>query len=167
MGRVRVARNPTGAVGSAAPINDMATIHSCDFRGRRFAGTDSDCWTVAFSPAIRLCQPSETTTSLQELKAVEKCNQVCLLLGSKTYSEPLLIEGNYVTQTGRRTIVEVRRARRQSPQDRSFHFSNVGPQPGDQSASRISGLYRLAGSVVLQRDHRQIADVQRTREVPN
>ena len=67
--------------------------------------------------------------SQQALKRVEKIDQVVFLLVREIEIESLVIEVHHVLQGGGRAVVEVRRARRQSPAARELDSRGIPNRP--------------------------------------
>src|SRR5437588_12561520 len=71
---------------------------------------------------------------------IEKGDEVGFLLWRQAQIEARLVEVHYLSQGGRRTVVEVGSAGGKAAQDGPLELANVGALAGDESASRIGHL---------------------------
>ena len=82
-------------------------------------------------------QIQQPTIAVAISKRFEEVDEVFLLLLCELDAEALDIKVHHVHQRCGRAIVEVRRARGQSPQDRLFEFTDVVTAARKQSAARV------------------------------
>ena len=79
--------------------------------------------------------------------------------------EALVVEIDHVPQSRGRTVVKIRRPRREAAQDRSFEPTDILAFAGDHRASRIGYLIDLSGERALaeragDREHRQTGNIE-------
>ena len=77
----------------------------------------------------------------------------------KADCKPLIVEVDHVPQAGRRSVVEIGRARREPAQDRSFEPADILAFAGDHGAARVGDLVDFAGEravleLACDREHR-------------
>ena len=73
-------------------------------------------------------------------QSAEKCGEVGLLCGGEPHVEAGIVELDHVRQRRGTSIVEVRPAPREPPEDRTFEGRHVRPLAGDQCHARIGRL---------------------------
>ena len=76
---------------------------------------------------------------------LQERDEVVLLLVVQVQGEPSVVEIDGLVQVLRRSVVEVRRPRREPAQDRSLEAADVVPLPGDECTARVGRLDRRAG----------------------
>src|SRR5579883_1497930 len=120
-------------------------------------------WFIDPPPLSKTCRKLYRT----ELQRVEERDQIRPFLRGKPDVESLFVEIDHVPQRVRGPVMEIGSTRRQAAQRRPFQFSDVLPRSRDERAPGIGGHLDLVGRVVLERDDRKIADVQRAVRVGN
>src|SRR5215813_2770459 len=96
------------------------------------------------------------------LQAVKKGDEISFLLRREADVKPFFVEIDDIVQRRGGAVVEVRRAARKAAEDGAFQPADVSPQPSDQGPSRIGGALDLMGDAVLECDHREVANIERT-----
>ena len=102
------------------------------------------------------------------LERIQEIDEIGFLLVRKANCEPLVVEVDHVPQGGSRTIVEVRRARSEPAQDRTFEPADILALAGDHGAAWVGHFVDLSGErafreIAGQREHRQPGNVEHRR----
>jgi hypothetical protein len=78
-----------------------------------------------------------------DLEHAQERDQIRFLLRRQMNLKTPVIEPNYVGEGARPAIVEIWRTGRQSAQSGHFHLSDVFPQAGNESETRVGGYDRF------------------------
>src|SRR4051812_47068717 len=113
-------------VASALIPGSWANPHPHNYNLQDFPGFVLFTVDAGVTPVVEASRVSERT---------QKRNQIELLLIREPDAETSIVEVNDVEQRGCPAVVEIRCARRQSAQDRSFELADVGTGAADHGAA--------------------------------